>query len=131
MSSPARARFRKTVTRAAIFPGSIAGNGRASGYECAWSPTTDSPYSDTIPRHHNGLPSHGHTPANGRVTLATAGLLANGSSLAPGLPSFPVARIGRALAAHSCGGSQGFGTAETGLPCSLKGPKREPPLKKG
>jgi len=45
------------------------------------------------------------------VTLATAGLLACGSMLAPGLPSFPVASGGRLLAAYSCGGSRGFGSA--------------------
>jgi len=31
--------------------------------------------------------------------------------LAPGLPSFPVASGGRLLAAYSCGGSRGFGSA--------------------
>ena len=106
----ARARFRKTVTHANTSPPVVAGNVDSSGNEYAWTLHDELPSGDTIPRHHNGLPSHRPSPDSGRVTLATAGLLANGSSLAPGLPSFPVARIGRALAAHSCGGSQGFGT---------------------
>ena len=104
----ARARFRKTVTHANTFPHVTAGTASSSGNEYAWNLHDGLPSGDTIPRHHNGLPSHRPSPDSGRVTLATAGLLANGSSLAPGLPSFPVARIGRALAAHSCGGSQGL-----------------------
>jgi len=56
----------------------------------------------------NGLPSRRRTPAGGWAILAAAGLLARGSKNAPGLPSLPVASVRRVLAAHSCGGSQGF-----------------------
>lgn len=74
-----------------------------------WSPKTRTPNSDTLSRvTANGFPSRRHTPDSGWVTLATAGLLARGSRRLPGLPGYPVAYFGRALAAHSCGGSRGF-----------------------
>ena len=107
----ARARFRKTVARLIRFRASSRKVWIGLELRLRGPPTTNSHSSDTIPRHRNGLPSHRPSPDSGRVTLATAGFLACGSPHAPGLPSFPVARIGRTLAAYSCGGSQGFVTA--------------------
>ncbi|ACJ01212.1 hypothetical protein RC1_3869 [Rhodospirillum centenum SW] len=54
----------------------------------------------------------GHPAQRPCDAFPKAGLLACGSRRSPGLPSFPVAMNGRALAAHSCGGSRGLGPCD-------------------
>ena len=43
------------------------------------------------------------------LVRCVAGLLTCGSLSLGSLPGFPVARLAKALTAHSCGGSHGFG----------------------
>jgi hypothetical protein len=52
MNVLAHARFRKTVPRATAFPYEHGKTRRLRDMSMRGSPTTDSPYSDTIPRHH-------------------------------------------------------------------------------
>src|SRR5262249_55538860 len=68
-----------------------------------------------VPKSNRPAPRHPARPA----TESTAGLLARGSSPVTAFPVFPVA-LWHGLAAYSCGGSCGVGTAVPHhIPCSL------------
>ncbi len=77
-------------------------------------------------RHRCERPLRMDAPSTGWVT-ALAGLLARGSSLSCVRPSrFPSGRIGRGLAAYSCGGSHGFLRIRQGRTRSVRVPSFVP-----